>query len=72
MDARGNIVHQWQCDFASAFDESDFAAFPQQPDMLHTGTAPTSTPTATCSPTTITSTHYPYGYGLVNWTKTHR
>ena len=68
MDSLGNIVHQWQCDFAEAFDEDDFAAFPQQPDMLHwhrTHLYPNGDLLANHDYVN----HYPYGYGLVKLDK---
>lgn len=68
MDSLGNIVHQWQCDFAAAFDQDDFAAFPQQPDMLHwhrTHLYPNGDLLANHDYVN----HYPYGYGLVKLDK---
>ena len=68
MDSLGNILHQWQCDFAEAFDEDDFAAFPQQPDMLHwhrTHLYPNGDLLANHDYVN----HYPYGYGLVKLDK---
>ena len=68
IDRDGHVLHEWAYNFADAFDESDFAVFPQQPDMLHwhrTWLYPNGDLLANHDYVN----HYPYGYGLVKLDK---